>query len=85
MSLMAYRDAALYATPKDVLLGLTDQQFKAMSEAKWSVMVGSLFMGTRDKNGQSPDYGASRAQALSPTSTASRPTPSCSAGPRACR
>ncbi|WP_303249714.1 phage portal protein [uncultured Slackia sp.] len=55
---------ALYATPKDVLLGLTDQQFKAMSEAKWSVMVGSLFMGTRDKNGQSPDY--RRIQSASP-------------------
>ena len=54
----------LYATPKDVLLGLTDQQFKAMSEAKWSVMVGSLFMGTRDKNGQSPDY--RRIQSASP-------------------
>ena len=55
---------ALYATPKDVLLGLTDQQFKAMSEAKWSVMVGSLSMGTRDKNGQSPDY--RRIQSASP-------------------
>ena len=55
---------ALYATPKDVLMGLTEQQFKEMADAKWSVMVGSLFMGTRDKNGQTPDY--RRIQSASP-------------------
>lgn len=55
---------ALYATPKDVLLGLTDQQFKAMTGEKWSVMVGSMFLGTRDKSGHTPDY--RRIQSASP-------------------
>lgn len=55
---------ALYATPKDVLLGMSDAQMKAMKDAKWSVMVTSMFMATRDRNGDTLDY--RRIQSASP-------------------
>lgn len=55
---------ALYATPKDVLTGLTEKQFNAMKDSKFSVMVTSLFMATRDKTNNTPDY--KRLQAASP-------------------
>lgn len=56
---------ALYATPKDILTGVTKDQLKAMEGSKFSVMVTSLFMATRDpKSGQVPDY--KRLQAASP-------------------
>lgn len=55
---------ALYATPKDILTGVTEDQLKAMSGSKFSVMVTSLFMATRDNDGNAPDY--KRLQAASP-------------------
>ena len=56
---------ALYAVPKDILTGLTEQQFKAMGGQQFSVMMTSLFMATRDpKSGQVPDY--KRLHAASP-------------------
>ena len=55
---------ALYATPKDILTGITDDQFKAMNGNQFSVMVTSLFMATRAKDGSVPDY--KRLQASSP-------------------
>ena len=56
---------ALYAVPKDILTGVTNDQLKAMEGSKFSVMVTSLFMATRDpKSGQVPDY--KRLQAASP-------------------
>lgn len=56
---------ALYATPKDILTGVTKDQLKSMEGSKFSVMVTSLFMATRDpKSGQVPDY--KRLQAASP-------------------
>lgn len=56
---------ALYAVPKDILTGVTKDQLKAMEGSKFSVMVTSLFMATRDpKSGQVPDY--KRLQAASP-------------------
>lgn len=55
---------ALYATPKDILTGITDRQFKEMADSKFSVMVTSLFMATRGKDGSVPDY--KRLQAASP-------------------
>lgn len=56
---------ALYATPKDILTGLTEVQFKAMEDEQFNIMVTSLFMATRDpKSGQVPDY--KRLQAASP-------------------
>ncbi len=55
---------ALYATPKDILTGITDKQFKEMADSKFSVMVTSLFMATRGKDGSTPDY--KRLQAASP-------------------
>ena len=47
---------ALYATPKDILLGLTDKQFDAMAGSKWSTMVTSMFLATRDGQGNTPEY-----------------------------
>lgn len=47
---------ALYATPKDILLGLTDGQFDAMVGSKWSTMVTSMFLATRDGQGNTPEY-----------------------------
>lgn len=55
---------ALYATPKDILTGITDKQFNEMADSKFSVMVTSLFMATRGKDGSVPDY--KRLQAASP-------------------
>lgn len=55
---------ALYATPKDILTGITDKQFKEMADSKFSIMVTSLFMATRGKDGSTPDY--KRLQAASP-------------------
>ena len=56
---------ALYAVPKDILTGLTEQQFKAMGGQQFSVMMTSLFMAARDpKSGQVPDY--KRLHAASP-------------------
>ena len=55
---------ALYATPKDILTGVTEDQLKAMSGSKFSVMVTSLFMATRNNDGNAPDY--KRLQAASP-------------------
>ena len=56
---------ALYATPKDILTGITDKQFKEMTDSsRFSVMVTSLFIGTRGKDGDTPDY--KRLQAASP-------------------
>lgn len=55
---------ALYATPKDVLMGLTEGQFKQMEGENFSVMATSLFKATRDKDGNVPDY--RRIQAASP-------------------
>lgn len=55
---------ALYATPKDILTGITEDQFKAMNGNQFSVMVTSLFMATRAKDGSVPDY--KRLQASSP-------------------
>lgn len=56
---------ALYATPKDILTGITDKQFKEMTDSsRFSVMVTSLFIGTRGKDGNTPDY--KRLQAASP-------------------
>lgn len=55
---------ALYATPKDILTGITEDQFKAMNGSQFSVMVTSLFMATRAKDGSVPDY--KRLQASSP-------------------
>ena len=47
---------ALYATPMMAALGLTDEQFDAMSGAKskWSMYVGSWFLATRDAEGNTP-------------------------------
>lgn len=55
---------ALYAVPKDILTGVTKDQLKAMEGSKFSVMVTSLFMATRDNDGNAPDY--KRLQAASP-------------------
>ena len=55
---------ALYATPKDVLMGLSEAQFKAMEGENFSVMATSLFKATRAKDGSVPDY--RRIQAASP-------------------
>lgn len=55
---------ALYAIPKDVLTGMSEEQLKAMQDAKWSVMVTSMFMATRDRNGDTLDY--RRIQSASP-------------------
>ena len=55
---------ALYATPKDVLMGLSEAQFKAMEGENFSVMATSLFKATRSKDGSVPDY--RRIQAASP-------------------
>ena len=55
---------ALYATPKDVLMGLTEGQFKQMEGEGFNVMATSLFKATRDKDGNVPDY--RRIQAASP-------------------
>lgn len=55
---------ALYAIPKDVLTGMSEEQLKAMQDAKWSVMVTSMFMATRDRNGDTLDY--KRIQSASP-------------------
>ena len=55
---------ALYATPKDVLMGLSEAQFKAMEGENFNVMATSLFKATRAKDGSVPDY--RRIQAASP-------------------
>ena len=55
---------ALYATPKDVRMGLTEGQFKQMEGEGFNVMATSLFKATRDKDGNVPDY--RRIQAASP-------------------
>ena len=55
---------ALYATPKDVLMGLSEAQFKAMEGENFNVMATSLFKATRSKDGSVPDY--RRIQAASP-------------------
>lgn len=55
---------ALYATPKDVLMGLTEEQFRAMDGENFNIMATSLFKATRDRQGNVPDY--RRIQAASP-------------------
>lgn len=50
--------AAFYAAPQKWLMGLTDEQFDALVEDKWSTNIGSLLLGTRDpESGQSPTVG----------------------------
>lgn len=56
--------SALYATPKDLLMGLTEQQFNDMVKSKWATMVTSILMTTRDKDGNVPTY--QRLNAASP-------------------
>lgn len=46
---------ALYATPMMAALGLTDEQFDAMSQSKWSLYVGSWLLATRDSDGNTPE------------------------------
>lgn len=50
--------AAFYAAPQKWLMGLTDEQFDALVENKWSTNIGSLLLGTIDpETGKSPTVG----------------------------
>ena len=50
---MAVSDA-FYAIPMMAATGLTDKAFDQMSKSKWMMRVGSWFLATRDKNGNTP-------------------------------
>ncbi|NGM16962.1 phage portal protein [Eggerthellaceae bacterium zg-893] len=49
--------SALYAHPKEYLLGLTDEQFDELVGNKRSVLINSLLMMTRDEDGRVPEFG----------------------------
>lgn len=49
--------SALYASPQKYLLGLTDEQYDAISKNKWATAVGSILLTTRDEDGNMPNYG----------------------------
>ena len=48
---------ALYAAPQKYLLGLSDEQYDAVQKDKFSYYIGSIFLATRDENGDTPTYG----------------------------
>lgn len=45
---------AFYAIPMMAATGLTDKAFDQMSKSKWMMRVGSWFLATRDRNGNTP-------------------------------
>lgn len=49
--------AAMYAHPQKYLMGLTDEQYDAMSKSKWATSMGAILLGTRDEDGHTPSYG----------------------------
>lgn len=51
---MAVSDA-FYAIPMMAATGLTDKAFDHMSKSKWMMRVGSWFLATKDKNGNTPN------------------------------
>lgn len=51
---MAVSDA-FYAIPMMAATGLTDKAFDQMSKSKWMMRVGSWFLATKDKNGNTPN------------------------------
>lgn len=48
---------ALFAAPQKYLLGLSDEQYDALSKSKWSTYIGSVVMSTTDDNGGKPTFG----------------------------
>ncbi len=50
---MAVSDA-FYAIPMMAATGLTDKAFDQMTKSKWMMRVGSWFLATKDKNGNTP-------------------------------
>ena len=49
--------SAFYATPQRYLMGLTDEQYDAMVGNKWKAYIGSMLLGTRDDDGNTPTAG----------------------------
>ena len=49
--------SAFYATPQRYLMGLTDEQYDAMVGNKWQAYIGSMLLGTRDDDGNTPTAG----------------------------
>lgn len=49
--------SAFYAAPQKYLLGLTSEQFEQIKASKWATYIGSIFLSTRDDEGNVPDYG----------------------------
>lgn len=49
--------SAIYAAPQKHILGLTDEQFDALSENKWRTYIGSILLSTRDGDGNVPEVG----------------------------
>lgn len=48
---------ALYAAPQKYLLGLSDENYDAIAKDKWSTYIGSVFLSTRDEEGELPTFG----------------------------
>lgn len=48
--------AAMYAAPMMVANGLTDEQYDAMNDRKWSLYTTSWLLATRDENGNTPSF-----------------------------
>lgn len=49
--------AAFYSVPMRYFLGLTEEQFDAMSGDKWRWLMNSAFMAERERDGNVPDVG----------------------------
>lgn len=49
--------SAFFAAPQKYLLGITDDQYDAISQSKWSTYIGNLLLATVDENGNAPKFG----------------------------
>lgn len=58
--------AAFFAVPQKYLLGLTDEQFDAMTKNKWATYIDNLLLATADEEGNKPTFGQLAAQSPQP-------------------
>lgn len=49
--------SAFYATPQRYVLGLTDEQYDLMVDNKWKTIIGSMFLATKDIDGDTVSVG----------------------------
>lgn len=58
--------SAFYATPQRYVLGLTDEQYDEMVSDKWKQIVGSMFLATKDTDGDTVSVGQFSANSPQP-------------------